>query len=929
MTSPRRIVGADELRQGDKIDPTRASAGVARWRRALAEALGEDPGARLDRPDRILTMLRVFGSTRRLADLCLKHPTAASDALVDGASSVLAEAARDLSALAGGVGGADALYGALSPVKNRADIAIAIAEISGAWTAREATAARADFAERLIESALAWLVRAAINRGELVASQDEGPTNGVFALAGGDFAHEDLAPYGPVEVAIVYDETRYPGQAARMAERAFVRVGAELRESFEGKPGDYPIFALKTPLGSGVNGAGFVEPQVRVAASLGAAPQSALRAWMATARVVAGDRRAGGAFLEANEETIWTGIASLDDERRAALRKESDDPRAAFRAISNLLRWSLGGARPVFRAASAHETFELAGQSGALAPDIALRLKAGAEFAQMMVSRAQMMKGAAAFGAAHPDEAAALANLCGFAAPAGLRAALDGLTADARNTLQKLTDLPLSEFERYRPAGEKPDDVDKLEDLGFADGAELSGVIDRWANLASTEAGRFASVAPGLLTAFGETQHPDAAARLFDVLLNTNGKSADVFARFADTSRARDGLVNALGCFDSAVAPLTEDKAFAGAFFEDRGSETPQSGAEWVSRYAPPVPGAPVTAIAAWRREQIARIALFAACGDMSFDAAASALEAVTNAALACTMSAVGRTVKGGEGVALHVFDGPARGVPGAPTVFGFIASSGDPDKREEFARAYMEAVDALGTGFFAIAPDVSHRPGGVSGGLAPDVAAFKSYIQSEAVAYDQILLARARVIAGSDDAVLRARGALRSAVSNPRRADVLFRDLDRARAQRLRRDRAASEWDLDQAEGGLHDIELIISTLIYRHAAALPAIQECGVDAALDTLARAGLAPASVVETLKSARAFWARLATARALARWSDPQREPVRARFAGLLARAAEVERFNQVRPIMRGYSDEVARLYAQLVLGRPSLSLVANG
>ncbi len=927
MTSATRTsaTGADD-RFNDKIDPTRAAAGVARWRRALAEALGEDPGARLDRPDRLLTMLRIFGSTRRLADLCLKHPVAAADALTEGASSVLAEAARDLTPLSNGVGAADALYGALSPLKNRADIAIAIAEISGAWTARKATAARADFAERLVETALAWLARAAINRGELAATQEEGPTAGVFALAGGDFAHEDLAPYGPVEVAILYNESLFAGAAARMAERAFVRLGAELREAFEGKPGDYPIFALKTPFGSGVNGAGVVESQARAVTNLAAPTQGALRAWMATARVVAGDRRAGGAFLEANEETVWKGLGAVDDEIRASLRKESEDPRAPFRAIATLLRWSFGGARPIFRTASAYEVFDLAAKSGAISPDVAARLRGGNEFAQMLVAHAQMMKGAAAFGAGQTDEEAALASLCGFSGPAGLRATLGGAVADARNSLQRLTDAPLAEFERYRPAGDKPDDVDKLEDLGFEDGAQLSGVVDQWASLA--DAGRFASLAPGLLTSFGETQHPDAAVRLFDALIRNAEKSAGVVARFSDASASRDGVVNALGCFDEAVAPLAESKALAGAFFEERGSETPKSGAEWVSRYAPPAPGAKIEQIADWRREQIARIALYAASGDISFDCASSALEAVGNSALAQTMASVSKRVKGGESLALHVFDGPARGLPGAPALFGFIASGGEAEKREAFARAYMEAVDALGAGFFAVAPDVSHRPGGVAGGLAPDVAAFKSYVQSEAVAYDQILLSRARIIAGSDAARTASKAALRAAVSNPRRADILFRDLDRARAQRLRRDKAC-EWDLDQAEGGLHDVELIISTLIYRHAAAQPAIQETDLDSALDTLARAGLLPQSVADTLKSARAFWARLAAARALARWSDPQREPVRPRFAALLARAAEVERFAQVRPMMRGYAEEVSRLYAQLVLGRPALSLVANG
>ncbi|MBI1365628.1 MAG: hypothetical protein GC153_06675 [Alphaproteobacteria bacterium] len=916
-----------EAKTADCIDPSRAASGVARWRRALAEALGEDPGAPIDRPDRRLVMLRVFGSTRRLADLCLKYPASAYEALVEGASAVIAEAARDIASLNAGVGGPDALYGALSPVKCRADLAIGLAEISGAWTAAEATAARADFAERLIETAVGWLVRGAINRGELALEQADGPARGIFALAGGDFAHEDLAPYGPLEVAVIYDQTLFDGPAARMAERAFVRIGAELREAFEGKPGDYPIFALKTPFGSGVSGAGLTETQARAATNLAAPQQDGLRAWMATARVVAGDRRAGGAFLEQVEETIWDSQNLLTDRVRAMLLRDSADPRAPLRAIADTFRLGFGAARPIFRTACARVAFETAAKSGVLARGLADRLIAADEFVQGLVARAQMMKGAAAYGASQPDECEALADLCGFSSPQSLDALLAGVEADARNCLQRLLDGPHAVFERFKSAGESADDIDKLEDLGFEDGAGLSGLVDHWAG-GEDKAKRFSAIAPGLLTAFGETQHPDAAVRLFDDIVRGSNKEEAVLAKVAEPGRVRDGVVAALGCFGEATAPLAGDKQLSALFFEERGDEVPQSGEEWLARYAPPKSGAPVAEIAAWRRQSIARVALYAAAGDLSFDAAAEALEQIGNATLAQLFASVAKSTQGGGGIALHVFDGPGRGLPGAPATFGFIASNGGAEAREGFARSYMEALDGLGEGFFAISPDVSHRPGGVAGGLAPDIAAYKSFVQSEAVAYDQILLARARVIAGADKAQAAARGALRTAVANPKRADVLFRDLDRARAQRLRRDRASSEWDIDQAEGGLHDVELIISTLIYRHAAAQPGVQETAADNALDILARAGALPANVAETLKAARSFWSRLATARALARWSDPQREPVRPRFAALLARAAQVEDFAQVRPMMRGYAEEVGRLYAQLVLGRPALSLVAG-
>ena len=76
----------------ETIDPTRAASGAQRWRRALAESLGQDPGATLDEPRRMLAMLKIFGSTRRLADLCLKYPVFAGQAFLEGPSQVLAEA---------------------------------------------------------------------------------------------------------------------------------------------------------------------------------------------------------------------------------------------------------------------------------------------------------------------------------------------------------------------------------------------------------------------------------------------------------------------------------------------------------------------------------------------------------------------------------------------------------------------------------------------------------------------------------------------------------------------------------------------------------------------------------------------------------------------------------------------------------------------
>lgn len=922
---------------GDRIDPSRASAALARWRRAVAEAIGEDPGAPLDQPDRRLLMLRVFGATRRLGELCMIHPDAAAAALMEGPSPVLAEAARDLSGLHRGVGGPDALYAALAPLKNRADIALALGELGGRWSVAEATAARVDFAERLAETALQWLVRAAVKRGELAVEDADNFMKGVFIVAGGDFAHEDLAPYGPLDMIILYDEQAFSGPVARGADRVFVRIGAEFREAFEGKPGDFPLFALRTPMGSGVGGAGYADSVARTRNAAEGPQAQSLKIWLATARIVAGDRSAGGRFLEGIEDVVWGGTFGPTEEMRETLDKKNDDPRAAFRRIADLCRLAIGGARPVFRIASAREVFETAAKSRAMPRDAARRLVAGEELAHIVVSRTQMMKGVASTDVVREDEQLALAALCGFSAYDALAAALDGARIDARNTLDTLTRGPHREVERYKPQDGEDPDADKLEDLGFINGESLSAAVDEWARRASDRGAttRFSAHAPGLLSEFGETQRPNDAVRLFDALVCHTDKEPSIFSIIAENAPQRDALIDALGCFPGAVAPLTENREAALAFFDKPGVETPETGAEWLSRHTPPpVKKETTTAdIAAWRRETIARIALSAAAGATPFDAAAEALREIHLRALAdlfdlARENSPASEAGAGEKIALHIFDGAGSHLPGAATPLGFIAGEDLGETSESFVRRYLQMLDDLGEGVFAVTPDTTHRPQGVAGPLAPDVKTFKAYVLSEAVAHDQIMLARGRVIAAEGKVGEKARDALRGAVSGARRADILFRDLDRARAQRMRRERPASDWDIDRLEGGRLDVELVISTLIYRHAPAHPFVQELSVDEALDAMARSDLIPEETAKALKSARAFWARLQVVRALAQWSDPVRAPVRPRFGRLIARAAGVQKFEQVRPLMRGYADDVTRLYAQLVLGRPALSVVAQ-
>ncbi|WP_411816121.1 hypothetical protein [Hyphococcus sp. DH-69] len=920
---------------GDAIDPSRATAALERWRRAVAESLGGDPGAPLDQPDRRLVMLRVFGTTRRLADLCMTHPDAAATSLIDGPSPILAQAARDLTSLDRGVGGPEALHAALAPLKNRVDVAIAIAELNGQWGVAEATAARVDFAERMVECGLRWLVRAAVKRGELSAPDPDNFLKGVFIVAGADFAHEDLTPYGPLDLVVLYDEAIFEASNARGMDRTFVRIGAELREAFEGKPGEQTLYALRTPLGSGVGGAGYADSVARVASTAEGPQSDLLKFWLSTGRIVAGDREAGGKFLENIEKLVWSDNPVSVDSLESFVTANEQDPRSAFRGVADLCRLVIGGVRPLFRTASARDIFETAAQSRFISKDAARRLIAGEELAHIAVSRLQILKGCPAFNADRDDEQQALARLCGYTEYEQLSTVLAGAKADAVSTLRRLATGPREELAVYRSSEDGVDqDADKLEDLGFLNGPGLSRSIDRWAEHAHQVKGekRFSACAPGLLSEFGETQYPNRAVSLFDKLLSVAGESRDVFSLVSEGAPERDGLVDALGSFSPAIAPIVQSEQACAFLFEGAGVETPKTAQEWLSRYVPPKSDQDdaLSKIGAWRSELIARIAYSVSIGATSFDTAVEAINEVHISTLSKAFEAVNfaaddKTKAAAEEISLHIFESDGPYVLGAATHLGFISAAPLGEAGEGFARAYLDGVGSMCEGLFAVLPDTTHRPSGINGELVPDLKAYKNYVQSEAIAHEQIMLARGRVIAaGSEKIAESAREALRGAVACSRRADILFRDLDRARAQRMRRDRPSSDWDIDKIEGGRSDVELIISTLVYKHASAHPFVQDCNPSEALDAMARSGLLPEVTVQSLKSARAFWARLQLVRALSQWRDPIQSPVRSRFGKMLARAAGVSNFDQVRPMLRGYADEVGRAYAQVVLGRNETS-----
>ncbi|MEO0673707.1 MAG: hypothetical protein AAFR72_12520 [Pseudomonadota bacterium] len=986
------------------IDPApgEALARLTRWRSRLGDALaaeGRSPSSAsvgdsavtpadtaltttLDHPHHRLQLLKVFGEAPFLSDLSFKYPATAARALAGGAGEEIAGLSKQLSSLDWGAGGIAVLRQVLVPIKERADLALSMGLIAGSLDTQTAAQTRTDLAERLCEAALAWLVRSAMKRGEfaLAGYQEDTPSpseeaeekfgsvplNGLFLLAGGDFSHQDTDWTGPLDVAILYDPDRFQRDAISHMERVLVRISVELRDVLEGKSGERALYHLHTPFGSKINGAGLIERTDQVLRMIATQGADSERAWLASARVIAGDRHCGGAFLEAAEAPIWAARPFL----RADHTPSDQGPLAAqplgqlklafehYRAIGTICRATLGHHRPVFRIAPTAELMKAAQTAGLVPALMAERFVAGVNSLAAVRDAAYWVDGPHSSvgplsGALHDGHAI----LSGFDQAASLQSLVAGFYADAQSCHQQLLLGPRQAFGRYMTAPAPSGDASKLEDLGFADGSGTSVMIETWRQRAdgpaSDDSTRFAERAPGLLTAFGETQYPNRAVAQFDRLLTAARAGANFNDILATDDVPRAQLVDGLGCFPDALdALIDQTPEDLIALCTDETLRLQLANPDFfVQLYPlPPIEDGgdekacqkTLIALRQWQGRVMAHLAFCATDPGADFARIADAAEAVHGILLSALyrltmahMPAGDR--KGLQNLALFAMAQDANSLAGQRMGLGFILTSRSPakgimEKANRFAQDFTAHLAAFEDGFFGIRPDLTIRPGGPTGTLVAGASAWQQFVRNDAKCHDQIALARAVVFAGNDKARHSAAEILRDAGENVRRAHFTVRDLDRVRAQRRLRPASAQSdgnlWAVDQRDGTAQDIDLMISILFFRHAASHPFLSAAAPREALLAMADAGLIEAETAHSLIHARDFWRQINVVKAFSAWQSPDASPIRKRFGVLLARACGVSRFEQTGPILRGYADDGARLYALIVQGRDDHFSVAS-
>ncbi len=293
-------------------------------------------------------MLRCLGgNSPYLSDLALREAATVSRFLADGADATCAAAMTALAELK-----VDArkvvVASALRQAKRQVALVCALADISGQWTLEQVTGALSLLAESTLSHAMAHLLRAAHDAGELALPDPDNPSpmGGFTVLGMGKLGARELNYSSDIDLVLLFDPAA-PIYTERTAGDAMVGFAARIARGLVGlmETRDADGYVFRTDLRLRPDPAA-TPPAIAITNAITyyeSMGQNWERAAMIKARPVAGDLALGWSFLDAIRPFVWRrglDFAAVADIQ--AMKRRIDEHKGG--ALS-------GGADPVARIA--------------------------------------------------------------------------------------------------------------------------------------------------------------------------------------------------------------------------------------------------------------------------------------------------------------------------------------------------------------------------------------------------------------------------------------------------------------------------------------------------------------------------------------------------------------------------------------------------
>lgn len=776
---------------------------------------------------------RAVSTSPFLRQLIDAHPDIVAAARTDMAAALLIAAEVE--------GGSVARQ--LRLMRARHMLAIALADLSGAWPLEQLVAALSDFADRALDMAIA----------EAIGSHVPGaPVQGISVIALGKHGSRELNYSSDIDPIFIYDPETLPRRSREDPGEAAVRIVRRIVDLLQTRDRDGFVFRVDLRLRPASEATPIALP---VDAAITHYESSALaweRAAFIRSRAAAGDTALGNRFLDAIQPFIWRrslDFGAIGDLRALTRSIRSHHKGQTFGAGYDLKR-GRGGIREIEFYAQIHQLIhggrDATLRDGATLPALTALSAAGwigegeavllgdaYRLYRTIEHRLQMVDDHQTHSL--PTDAPALD------AVARLHGLDDG--AALLDALRPAVDMVGSVYDGLdegEASGASSIPEARLGLAKFTDSAAALARIDRWrsgsvrAIRSPAAVAAFEALLPDILADLSRAPNPDAALARLDTLLGRLSSGINLFRlldaqpavrallvdilshapTLADTLSLQPALIDRL-IDRTALGPVPGVAALV-AEMDARGTRDTEALLDRVRHIVGEYRFALGTQIVEGASDPIDVAAGYGRVAE-------AAIEAVTRRIIADFETAHGR-VPGSEFVILalgRMGGGHLTHASDLDLVYLFTGDySGESDgtrplgSTHYFNRLGQRVTAALSVptaagGLYEI--DTRLRPSGTQGPLVASVDSFARYQHEAAWTWEHMALARARPVYGSAAARAGLTAIVEATLVKPRDRALLVADVTKMRSDIATHKAPAGPFDVKLGAGGLVDLEFVV----------------------------------------------------------------------------------------------------------------------
>lgn len=770
----------------------------------------------------------------------------------------------------------------LREAKNKLALLVAMADLSGTWSLEQVTRTLSEFADYTLSQTLNFLLREAMERGEITLKNITNPSlqSGIIILGMGKLGGFELNYSSDIDLIIFFEKNTL-SYTGRGSEQKFMnKLAQDIVRFMQERTQDGYVFRTDLRLRPDPSS---TPPAINVMAAYNyyeSVGQNWERAAMIKARPVAGDIAAGERFLAGLTPYIWRrslDFAAINDIHSIKRQMDARGERTIQIAGHNIklglggireiefytqihqLIW--GGRKPSLRTRGTCETLLGLVQEGLIDAATQHTLEESYHFHRMVEHRLQMVHDAQTH--VLPDTLIGLENIARFC---GYKELLS-FEKDLLRHLHAVHDIYAASFKSADELGDTggnlvftgvssdPETVKTLEQMGYKHAETACEIIMGWHHgskrCTRTKRARelLTELMPSLLGRLAQTANPDAAFLKFDEFLTNLPAAVQLFSLFqankdllglvADIMGSAPALANTL----SKSPELIENVLFSD-FYEalpDKTQLTEQAAERLAFAHNTEETLDHLTYL---RNERQFQAGVQFLRGMITAPQLGHFLTALSEVIITEVLYAIQKEfektygrIAGAEFAVIALGKCGSREmtfhsdldlvfvyrVPDFETISDGEKSYSASVYYNRFAQRLVHALSNLNRGGKLYDVDTRLRPSGKQGLLAVSDKALSHYFDELAWTFEYMAFTKARAIAGDTTLQAYLTHFIHMQIAKPRDIVKLKSDVHDMRLRMHEGHPSDNIWDLKHVRGGLVDIDFIAQYLLLLNAPTHP----------------------------------------------------------------------------------------------------------